>query len=180
MFLTEQELIDLTGFRQPSKQVAHLKAQRIPFHVNRAGHPRVVRAVLENNVKAVERIQSAAELWVEFELKKRAVKQAKADRKAAKKQATLDALPALKRHHCAKRRASFARQLPAWADLAAIKVIYQQARDMTKNTGIPHHVDHIIPLTGKKVSGLHVHNNLQVIKARENLSKHNSFEIQNG
>lgn len=44
MFLSEQELIDLTGYRQASKQAAHLKAQRIPFHTNRAGHPRVARA----------------------------------------------------------------------------------------------------------------------------------------
>ena len=47
MFLTELELVELTGYRQPAKQVAHLKAQRIPFHVNRAGHPRVARAILE-------------------------------------------------------------------------------------------------------------------------------------
>ena len=47
MFLTDEELFELTGYRQPSKQVAHLKAQRIPFHLNRAGHPRVARAILE-------------------------------------------------------------------------------------------------------------------------------------
>lgn len=47
MFLTEAELVELTGYRQPSKQVQHLKAQRIPFHTNRAGHPRVARAILE-------------------------------------------------------------------------------------------------------------------------------------
>jgi hypothetical protein len=53
----------------------------------------------------------------------------------------------------------------------------RQARLLFKQTGIPHHVDHIIPLTGKRVSGLHVHNNLQVIPARENLRKHNHFEV---
>lgn len=47
MFLTDEELFTLTGYRQPSKQAAHLKAQRIPFHTNRAGHPRVAKAVLE-------------------------------------------------------------------------------------------------------------------------------------
>lgn len=47
MFLTDEELFDLTGYRQPSKQVAHLKLQRIPFHLNRAGHPKVARAILE-------------------------------------------------------------------------------------------------------------------------------------
>jgi hypothetical protein len=54
MFLTDEELVQLTGYRQASKQVAHLKAQRIPFHVNRAGHPRVTRAVLEGR-KVVEK-----------------------------------------------------------------------------------------------------------------------------
>lgn len=57
--MTDQELIDLTGYRQASKQAAHLKAQRIPFHTNRAGHPRVARAVLEGR-KVVEK---TAKTW---------------------------------------------------------------------------------------------------------------------
>ena len=47
MFLTESELVELTGYRQKSKQAAQLKAARIPFHINRAGHPKVAKAVLE-------------------------------------------------------------------------------------------------------------------------------------
>lgn len=58
LFLTEQELVTLTGFQHCSKQVAHLKAQRIPFHTNRAGHPRVARAVLEGR-KVVEKTTKA-------------------------------------------------------------------------------------------------------------------------
>lgn len=49
LFLTEDELHDLTGYRQPAKQVSHLRAQRIPFHTNKAGHPRVARATLEGS-----------------------------------------------------------------------------------------------------------------------------------
>lgn len=45
-------------------------------------------------------------------------------------------------------------------------------------TGIEWHIDHIIPLKGKKVSGLHVWNNLQVIPAVENLRKGNSYELE--
>lgn len=47
MFLTDEELYQLTGYKQPSKQVAMLRCQGVPFHVNAAGHPKVARAVLE-------------------------------------------------------------------------------------------------------------------------------------
>lgn len=66
-----------------------------------------------------------------------------------------------------------ARATPTWADMDAIKKIYLEARRKTEETGTLHHVDHIIPLRGKIVSGLHVHYNLQIITAQENLRKSN-------
>lgn len=57
-----------------------------------------------------------------------------------------------------------------------IETIYLTASELSKKTGIPHEVDHIVPLQGKEVSGLHVWNNLQIIPRTENRFKSNKFE----
>jgi len=66
---------------------------------------------------------------------------------------------------------------PTWADRELIKELYALAKKLTEQTGIPHEVDHIIPLQGKNVSGLHTQDNLQVISAEENRRKSNKFII---
>ena len=78
----------------------------------------------------------------------------------------------------ASRRCSRIQRTPKWLtkdDHWLIKEIYELAQLRTKMLGYEWHVDHIIPLRAKNVSGLHVPNNLRVIPAKENLSKHNKF-----
>lgn len=68
------------------------------------------------------------------------------------------------------------RAMPSWLSFierAQIQEFYDICIAVTKQTGIKHHVDHIIPLKGKRVNGLHVPWNLQVITASENCSMGN-------
>lgn len=74
------------------------------------------------------------------------------------------------RFHSAKYRASKLKATPIWADEDAINLVYL-------NCPSGYHVDHIIPLQGTHVSGLHVHTNLQYLSAKENIQKSNSFSI---
>jgi hypothetical protein len=83
--------------------------------------------------------------------------------------------PHLKNVNTAKRRAQKLQATPPWADTAAIKAIYEQASFMSKVLGEKQHVDHIIPLQGKKVCGLHVAANLQILSATDNLKKSNKL-----
>jgi hypothetical protein len=75
----------------------------------------------------------------------------------------------IKRLHAARRTQA----RPQWADLDAINDLYRRAKMLTESTGIPHEVDHIEPLLGKDVSGLHVEYNMRVITRTENRRKSN-------
>jgi len=72
---------------------------------------------------------------------------------------------------CRLRQARKLQATPVWADVGMIRAFYELSAFCTELTGEQHHVDHVIPLQGKLVCGLHVHNNLQVITENENLMK---------
>lgn len=75
-----------------------------------------------------------------------------------------------------KRTEALKQRVPSWLTddhWREINVLYLTARKKTEETGIVHHVDHIFPLRGKTVNGLHVPWNLQVLTRDENLRKTN-------
>jgi len=77
----------------------------------------------------------------------------------------------------ARKKAAKLLATPAWADRHKIEEFYKKARQATLETGIPHEVDHILPLKGEAICGLHVHNNLQILTKSENSRKKNHLMI---
>jgi hypothetical protein len=75
----------------------------------------------------------------------------------------------LRANTIARKRAELKSMTPAWADTKAISEIY-------KNCTPGNHIDHIIPLRGELVCGLHVESNLQEISAKDNILKSNHFD----
>lgn len=69
-----------------------------------------------------------------------------------------------------KYKLNLIQRTPIWADLVKIKEVYINCPpDME--------VDHIIPLNGTYVSGLHVHSNLQYLSPKDNHIKNNTYNI---
>lgn len=73
-------------------------------------------------------------------------------------------------YHSAQRRAK-----PMWGDKQYIQDLYSNSKEASKIFGILFEVDHIIPLNGKDVCGLHVPDNLQVLPRSLNREKSNKW-----
>jgi len=76
----------------------------------------------------------------------------------------------------AMRRGMVLQQTPAWADPKKMLEYYKEAARLTQETGVRHEVDHIVPINGASVRGLHVQDNLRVITRSENRSKRNRMD----
>lgn len=80
--------------------------------------------------------------------------------------------------HTANRRAMHKKATPSWVTKdhkIEILYFYKEAKQKTASLNIIHEVDHIIPIRSKKVCGLHVPWNLQVITRDQNRSKSNGI-----
>jgi len=77
----------------------------------------------------------------------------------------------LAKFHATMRKAHVKRATPKWADKKALRLFYKACPN-------GYHVDHIIPLRGKYISGLHINSNLQYLSAKENMAKHNKYSSE--
>ena len=85
-------------------------------------------------------------------------------------------LAPLERYRANKRRAMKYNATPSWSQDDKIAVLYEKAKWLESLTGLKYHVDHIIPLQGKNVCGLHVWENLQILEMKLNISKSNKLQ----
>lgn len=80
--------------------------------------------------------------------------------------------PVKSRQINARKKAIKLRATPPWADADLIAGMYEVAQ-LFRNVGVRMEVDHIVPLKGTTVSGLHTHDNLQLMVSKKNAAKNN-------
>jgi hypothetical protein len=122
------------------------------------------------------RVKAAAEYWANPEkMRARAAAYREKNRKVLREK--YKEWGAKNRHiqaaHAKARHARKIQAMPSWADKAAMQCFYEEAHRLASETGLPHDVDHIVPLKSKLVCGLHVEHNLQVLPATDNRRKNN-------
>ena len=81
------------------------------------------------------------------------------------------------RMYYAHRQKNIATATPKWADFRKIESIYAECKNRSDSAGVPHHVDHIVPLVHPLICGLHVDENLQIITKSANSKKGNRYSL---
>lgn len=79
-------------------------------------------------------------------------------------------------HYASYARALRRAAIPKWADMEAIRQIYKTCNAYNARDEADFQVDHIIPIKGENVCGLHVESNLRIIPKALNMSKGNRME----
>ena len=181
---------ELEGFRRVSGACVACATQNLKK--SRAANPERTKAQQQKD--RIKLLQNPA-----FAVKKRAVDVAYRAANKAQCRATIEAWSArnpekIKAYakktkalnsgrvlaHTVKRRLAKIKRTPVWLtsdDHWMIEQAYELAAVRTKMFGFVWHVDHIVPLQGKLVSGLHAPNNLRVIPGAENIRKSNHFQV---
>ena len=101
-----------------------------------------------------------------------------AERKQAYRRAHKQANPDTYKALVSLRRRRFRQATPKWLSAEQkleIRLKYRLAIELSRRTGVRHAVDHVVPLQGENVCGLHVPWNLEVITQDENLKKSNKL-----
>ena len=83
--------------------------------------------------------------------------------------------PAKTNANSARRRARKLKATPSWEDKRKTQWYYDESQRISQETGVAHHVDHMVPLNHWSVRGLHWHMNFDIIPGAENCSKNNRF-----
>lgn len=160
----------------------HVKATKKAYYeANKEQEKANVKAWYEANK---EHQKANVKAWKQanpeiFKAINKAWKQANSEQVKATKKAWRQANRAKVNANKAKRRAAKLRATPPWltpTQLSQITSIYSVATLIQKLTKQLIHVDHIIPLQGKEVCGLHVPWNLQLLPASKNCSKGNRLQ----
>lgn len=132
-----------------------------------------------------ELAKARAKAWVEANLEKRSIilktnRDKHKESRSAYNREWFAKNPQKRAAYEGKRRAMLLQRTPKWLDnddLWLIEEVYDLAQLRSEAFGFEWHVDHVIPLQGKRVSGLHDISNLQVITGSENCKKHTRFTI---
>lgn len=156
-----------------------LRKHKAEYHKANAEHVRAKarRWAADNPERHKENLQRTYEASAhKFKARARQWAAANPEKMQKCRQAYKTSNPDALRADLARRRATKLQATPKWLtseQKAQIADIYKEAVLAEQLTGVKHHVDHIEPLQGKDRRGLHVPWNLQVLEARENISKGN-------